>query len=333
MTNTPPATPLHHRPLGRTGLSVAEIGFGAWGIGGGWGERDDAAALRALHSALDHGIDLIDTAMGYGDGHSEQLIGQVLAERGASEVVVATKASPQNRRWPAAADTPLDQAYPPGYLTECTEASLRRLGTERIAVQQLHVWAARWLHEGGLAEEVDRLRADGKIAAFGISVNDHEPATAVEVVRSGLVDTIQVIHNVFDQSPQDELYDACAEHDVGVIVRVALDEGGLTGTVTADTTFPEGDWRQQYFRGDRPRQVQQRTDAIVADLGITTDQLAETALRYVLSFPVVSSVIVGMRSERNVLRNVALADGRGLPAEQVAKLAGHRWDRNFYAAD
>ncbi len=321
---------LHHRLLGlRTGLSVSEIGYGAWGIGGGWGERDDATALDALRTALDEGIDLIDTAMGYGDGHSERLIGEVLAGR-REPVVVATKASPKNRRWPAAPDTPVDEAFPSGYLTACTDASRERLGRRTIDVQQMHVWAARWLHEGDWREEVAQLKAERKIAAFGVSINDHEPATAVELVESGLVDTVQVIHNIFDQSPQDRLFDACRANGVGVIVRVALDEGGLTGAVTGGTTFAADDWRHRYFRDDRPRQVSERVDAICADLGITRDAMAATALRYVLSFDAVSTVVVGMRRPGSVLANVAVADGRGLPPEQVAALAAHRWDRNFY---
>lgn len=329
MTTSPRPEPLHHRTLTRAGQSVSEIGFGAWGIGGGWGERDDAEALRALHTAIDSGIDFIDTAMGYGDGHSEQLIGQVLAER-SERVVVATKASPLNGRWPAAADVGVEETFPTGRLTECSLASRDRLGVDTIDVQQMHVWAERWLHEGDWRDEVSQLKADGVIAAFGVSINDHEADTGVALVESGLVDSVQVIHNIFDQSPQDRLYDACAANGVGVIVRVALDEGGLVGTMTADTTFPAGDWRQNYFRDDRPAQVAERVAAICTDLGIEPDEVAETALRYVLSFDAVSSIIVGMRSERNVRRNTAIADGAGLPADQVQKLLAHRWDRNFY---
>jgi aryl-alcohol dehydrogenase-like predicted oxidoreductase len=323
---------LNHRPLGRTGLQVSEIGFGAWGIGGGWGERDDAEGVAALHAAFDHGIDFVDTAMGYGAGHSELLIGRVLSER-SENVTVATKASPKNLKWPGASDTPVSDAFPSGYLRECTEASLERLGIDRIDVQQMHYWVARWLDEGDWRDEVAALKKEGKIKAFGVSIADHEPDTALDLVRSGFVDTVQVIHNIFDQSPQDELYDACLEHQVGVIVRVALDEGGLTGTIRPGMTFADGDWRQSYFRGDRPAQVAERVDAITADLGIAPEQMAETSLRYVLSHDAVSTVIVGMRNVRNVVRNAGVADGRGLPADQVAKLRAHRWDRDFYAAD
>lgn len=192
-------------------------------------------------------------------------------------------------------------------------------------MQQIHVWAGRWLHEGDWLDEVARLKSDGKIGAFGISVIDHQPETAVEAVRSGLIDTIQVIDNVFDASPADELLPACAEHGVGVIVRVALDEGGLTGTIVPGMTFEPEDWRAHYFRGDRPAEVAEHTRAITEELGITTAELPETALRYVLSNPALSSVIVGMRSPQRVESNATIADGQGLPADRVEILQRHRW--------
>ena len=198
-------------------------------------------------------------------------------------------------------------------------------------MQQFHVWHDAWLEQGDWLETVEALKQEGKIRAFGVSINDHAPDTALELVRSGRVDTVQVIHNVFDQSPEDELHAAVRERDVGVIVRVALDEGGLTGAITPDSTFPEGDFRARYFRDDRPQQVEEHVQAILEDLGIERGQLAETALRYVLSFPEVSTVIPGMRSIRNVERNMAVGDGRGLPAETVERLHAHRWDRNFYS--
>ncbi len=320
---------MHYRPLGRTGMSVSEIGYGAWGIGGGWGAREDDEALAALHRAIDAGVTFIDTAYGYGNGHSERLIGSVIAER-TDEVHVATKIPPLNRRWPAAHDTPAVDAFPARHVREITEESLRRLGVDTIDVQQFHVWAPRWLHEGDWRDEVQRLKDEHKIRAFGVSINDHEPETAVELAASGVVDTLQVIYNIFDQSPEDELLPACQEHGVGVVVRVPLDEGGLTGRITPETTFEDTDWRRSYFRGDRPRQVFEHANAIVADLGIELDQLPEVALRFVLSHPAVSTVIPGMRRAQNVDRNVAVADGRPLPAEQIDLLHKHRWVRNFY---
>jgi aryl-alcohol dehydrogenase-like predicted oxidoreductase len=321
---------MRYRELGKSGLSVSEVGFGGWGIGGtGWiGARDDESK-RALHRAIDLGLNFIDTAWGYGAGHSERLIGEALRER-SERVYVATKIPPKNRVWPARHDTDVSAAFPGDHIREYTEKSLTNLGVDALDVQQFHVWSPSWLERGDWLETVGKLKDEGKIRHFGLSLNDHQPETGLTAVRSGVVDTVQVIYNVFDQSPEDELLPACAEHGVGVIVRVPLDEGGLTGTITPDTTFPEGDWRHRYFAGDRKREVQGRAEAIVADLGEPMDRLPEIALRYVLSHPAVSTVIPGMRSVRNVDRNMAVADGVGLPDATVAALKKHRWVRNFY---
>jgi aryl-alcohol dehydrogenase-like predicted oxidoreductase len=319
---------MNYRRLGRTGLEVSEIGYGAWGIGqSAWIGAEDEESLRALDRAIDLGLTFIDTALGYGNGHSEQLVGQTVRKR--SEAVrVATKIPPKNRLWPARADSHVAETFPAEHIRTCTERSLRNLGLERIDVQQFHVWHDNWLDQGDWLETIEALKQEGKIGAFGVSINDHRPDTALRLVRSGRVDTVQVIYNVFDQAPEDELFPATQEHDVGVIVRVPFDEGGLTGSITPETEFPEGDFRASYFRGDRKQQVAERVQAIVDDLGIEPGQIAETALRYVLSQPAVSTVIPGMRSTRNVERNMAVSDG--LPAEQVERLHAHRWDRNFY---
>ena len=320
---------IHTRALGRTGLQVTEIGYGAWGIGADmWKGAQDDESLDALRRYVELGGNFIDTAMGYGDGHSERLVGQVA--RAHPGTFVATKISPKNMQWPAAPGTAAEQAYPAEHVVAMTEASLERLGLPSIDVQQFHVWNDSWLGEGDWQDAVHQLKRDGKIRHFGISINDHQPDNAVRAVEAGVVETVQVIYNVFDQGPQDRLLDACRANGVGVIVRVALDEGSLTGHVTPETAFPEGDWRNRYFGGNRKTELQGHLRAIEQDLGITTAQLPETALRFVLSHPAVSTVIVGMRSVRNVERNAALGDGRGLPAEQVQQLYRHRWDRNWY---
>ena len=321
---------MHLRPLGRTGLEISEIGYGAWGIGQSmWIGAEDADSLRALERAIDLGLNFIDTALAYGDGHSEELVGQVVRGR-AETVYVASKVPPKNMRWPASPEDHVDAAFPGDHIRSCTETSLRNLGLERIDVQQLHVWHDDWLDQGDWYETAEALKQEGKIGAFGVSINDHEPGTALELVRSGRVDTVQVIYNVFDQAPEDELFPACAEHGVGVLARVPFDEGGLTGRIGADTTFPDGDFRDDYFRGDRRREVGERVAAIAADLGVAVEDVPEAALRYILSAPEVSTVIPGMRSVRNVERNIAAGDGSGLPAEQVATLKQHRWIRNWY---
>ena len=322
---------MEHRRLGRTGLEVSEVGYGAWGIGGkGWLGAEDDESVRALERALDLGLNFIDTALGYGDGHSEQLVGQVVRAR-SEPVYVSTKIPPKNGLWPARKGTHAGEAFPAGHVRECTEASLRNLGLDAIDVQQFHVWDDAWVDQGDWREAIDALRQEGKIRFFGVSINDHQPDNALELIRAGLADTVQVIYNVFEQSPEDELFPACREHDVGVLARVPLDEGGLTGRITPDTAFPEGDFRARYFRDDRRREVHERALAIAEDLGVGEDGLAELALRYILSAPEVSTVIPGMRTVRNVERNMAVGDGHGLPLEQVERLKTHRWVRNFYA--
>jgi aryl-alcohol dehydrogenase-like predicted oxidoreductase len=322
---------VNERRLGRTGLSVSEIGFGAWGIGGTmWLGAEDQESLAALNRAIDLGVDFIDTAAGYGEGHSERLVGKVVAER-EERIVVATKIPPKNMTWPAPSGIDPDEAFPADHVRRSTEASLERLGMDVVDVQQFHVWSDEWLGRGTWLEGVQALKDDGLIRFFGVSINDHQPDNAIGLVETGVVDTVQVIYNIFDQSPEDGLLDACERNDVGVIVRVPFDEGALTGRIGRETTFPDGDFRNDYFRGDRLQQVDEHVEAILADLAIDRDDLAEVALRYILSHPAVSTVIPGMRSVRNVERNAAVGDGAGLPAGQVQALKAHRWDRNFYA--
>ncbi|MFD7639265.1 aldo/keto reductase [Kitasatospora sp. NPDC059795] len=323
---------MRKRQLGRSGIEVSEVGFGAWGIGAsGWIGAQEDESLAALRRAIDLGVDFVDTARGYGE--SERLVGKVVRECAAAgrQVRVATKVPPLNRQWPARPRVDPAQAFPGAHIRESVQTSLRASGLERFDLLQFHVWHDEWLGRGDWLETVGALKDEGLIGLFGVSVNDHEPHTAVELVRSGVVDAVQVIYNIFDQSPVDELFPACREHGVGVIVRVALDEGGLTGRLTADTVFPDGDFRRRYFRGDRLAEVERRAAAIAADLGIEADGLAEAALRFVLSEPAVSTVIPGMRSVRNVERNAAVGDGVPLGERELKVLAGHRWDRNFYS--
>jgi aryl-alcohol dehydrogenase-like predicted oxidoreductase len=321
---------IHERRLGRTGLSVSEIGYGAWGIGGdSWLGAQDDESLTALNRAIDLGLNFIDTALAYGRGHSEKLVGQVVRER-PERIVVASKIPPKNLVWPAPSGIDPDEAFPADWVRSCTERTLSNLGMDALDVQQFHVWSDDWVGRGSWLEGVEALKNEGKIRFFGVSINDHEPSNAIKLVETGAVDTVQVIYNVFDQSPEDELLAACEQYDVGVIVRVPFDEGALTGRLGPGYEFPEGDFRNDYFRGDRLRQVDDHVSAILADLGIARDELPEVALRYVLSRPEVSTVIPGMRTVRNVERNCSVGDGEGLPAEQVAVLKSHRWERNFY---
>ncbi len=318
------------RTLGKTNLQVSLLGYGAWGIGGTmWIGADDAESRRALHRAIELGVNFIDTAYGYGVGHSERLIGQVLREA-RDTVYVATKIPPKNRQWPAMPGVHADEAFPADYIVQHTEDSLERLAVDRIDVQQFHVWSDEWVNQGEWHAAIEDLKQQGKIRAFGVSINDHQPANGVDLVRSGSVDTVQVIYNIFDQSPEDELLPAAAEAGVGVIARVPFDEGSLTGLITDETVFPEGDFRNDYFEGDRKRQVWERAQAIASDLDVPVDELAEIALRFCASHPAVSTVIPGMRSIRNVERNAAAIAKGPLAAAQLERLRPHRWIRSFY---
>jgi aryl-alcohol dehydrogenase-like predicted oxidoreductase len=321
---------MHYRPLGKTGLSVSEIGFGAWGIGGSmWIGADEDESVRALHRAIELGVNLIDTARGYGE--SERIVGAVIREHPRETLYVATKVPPKNGVWPAPGGLDPAQTFPGDHIRASLETSLRASGLESFDVLQFHVWSDEWLGRGDWLETIEDLKKEGKIRFFGVSVNDYQDSNVLALVRSGHLDTAQFIYNAFHQAPEEELLPACAEHGVGVIVRVPFDEGALTGQITADTTFPAGDFRNRYFGGDRKAEVARRIGALTADLGIGRDQMAETALRYVLSEPAVSTVIPGMRTVRNVERNTSLRESR-LPAEQRAVIARHRWEKNFYVA-
>ncbi|WP_298461085.1 aldo/keto reductase [uncultured Cellulomonas sp.] len=321
---------MEYRPLGRTGLTVSEIGYGAWGIGqSAWIGATEDESVAALHRAIELGVNVIDTARGYGE--SERIVGQVVRDH-PGEVLVATKVPPKNGVWPAPSGLHPDETFPGDHIREQLEISLRTSGLEAFDLVQLHVWSDEWVGQGDWLETVAALRQEGKLRHFGISINDYQPENALALIRTGEVDTVQVIHNAFHQQPEHELYPACVEHGVGVIVRVALDEGGLTGRITADSTFPDGDFRNRYFGGDRAAQVERHVQALTDGLGIGTDEVADVALRYVLDQPAVSTVIAGMRTVRNVERNCATSDGRHLTDEQRETIRAHRWERNFYTA-
>ena len=320
---------MHYRPLGKTGLSVSEIGYGTWGIGGSsWIGAQEDESVRALHRAIESGVNFIDTARGYGE--SERIVGKVVRAHRGDPLYVATKVPPKNGIWPAPRGLDPAETFPGSHIRASLDTSLRASGLEMFDVLQFHVWSDEWLGRGDWLETITELKKEGKIRFFGVSLNDNQPDSALELVRSGDVDTVQCIYNIFHQAPAEHLFPACEQHGVGVIVRVPLDEGALTGRITVNTTFPDGDFRNGYFRGDRKAQVEQHVDAIVADLGIERDQLPEVALRFTLSQDAVSTAIPGMRTVSNVERNVAVGDGRGLDAGQLAALAKHRWEKIFY---
>ena len=292
-----------------------------------WRGADDGESLRSLHLAVENGLNFIDTALAYGEGHSERLIGRFLRDTEA-RVYVATKAPPMNQRWPARG--PLEEVFPRDYLISSTEQSLENLGVECLDLMQLHVWSPDWIQQDEWHQTLLDLKAAGKVSHFGVSVGEHEPGTAVEVVRSGRIDTVQVIYNIFDQSAEQELFGACEDMGVGVIARVPFDEGALTGAIAADSRFPKKDWRRRYFRGDRKIQVQDRVERLSALLGEEVQTLAELALRFCLQPRVVSTVIPGMRSTSHVGANLGVSGLPLLGGDLMAKLKQQAWDKNFY---
>ena len=321
---------MRYRVFGKTQWQVSEIGAGTWGMGGMWGAVDDAEAVRALHRALECGITFIDTAKAYGDGHAEAVIAEALAAR-SETVCVATKIPPKNMEWPARHEVSVEETFPAAWIIRCTEQSLRRLRRETIDLQQLHVWAPGWFAQrDAWWPAVAQLKRQGKIRAFGISINDHEPNTALELVASGLVDSVQVIYNIFDQTPAEQLFPLCERHRVGVIARVPFDEGSLTGTLTKDTTFAPEDWRADYFRGERLGETVRRVERLTFLLREEIHTLAQGALKFCLSHPAVSTVIPGMRRSAHVEENCAVSDGIPLHASELRQLHAHVWPRNFY---
>ena len=320
---------MQHRKLGRTGFEISEIGYGAWGIGGKqWLGGNDDESLQALRRAIELGLNFIDTALAYGEGHSEQLVGQIVRETN-HKLYVATKVPPKNQLGPARPGIGIDQVFPYDYIIRCTEKSLRNLKMETIDLQQLHVWNPEWIERDEWRRALEDLKQSGKVRAVGISINDHQPDSALDIVRTGLIDTVQVIYNIFDQTPAKTLLPLTQELNVGVLARVPFDEGSLTGTIDESTTFDSGDFRSFYFKGDRKRQVVEHVNALRKDLGPGT-QLPEVALRFCLAHPAVSTVIPGMRRVRNAEMNTAASDKGPLDQTTLNILRKHAWDKNFY---
>jgi len=321
---------MKYRKLGRTNFEISEMGYGAWGIGGTqWLGGTDDESLAALRRAIELGLNFIDTALAYGAGHSEQLVGRVVRESG-GRIYVATKVPPKNQLWPARPGIGIEQVFPYDYILRSAERSLKHLGMETIDLLQLHVWNPEWIARDEWRRGLEELKSSGKVRAVGISINDHQPDSALEIIETGLIDTVQVIYNVFDQSPERKLFPLAIERNIGVIARVPLDEGSLTGKIDEHTRFAPGDFRVGYFRGDRKKQVREHVESLLRDLGVDAAALAEIALRFCLSHAAVSTVIPGMRSLRNAEANCAVPDKGPLPEETLAVLRRHAWERNFY---
>jgi len=321
---------MRYRRLGRTQLAVSEIGLGAWGIGGSsWIGAQDGTSLRTLVAARDAGINFFDTALAYGEGHSERLLARALGN--SHEIIIATKIPPLNRKWPAPPGTPLSETFPKNHVLQCLIRSLKNLGRDCVDLLQYHVWSDEWAHDAAWLETVAEIRECGLVRYIGISTNDHEPENALHALETGLIDCVQVIYNVFDQSPGDKLFPYCQNHDIGVVARVPFDEGSLAGKVCPQTIFPDGDFRNYYFSGNRKKQVWERVQSLMTDTGASLESLPDLALRFCLSHPAVTTVIPGMRTPEHARSNAAASDHGVLSEEVLGRLVKHRWTRNFYS--
>jgi aryl-alcohol dehydrogenase-like predicted oxidoreductase len=323
---------MKYRRFGRTGWEVSEIGYGMWGMAS-WTDSSDDESLRSLQASVDLGCNFFDTAYAYGEGRSENFLGQIVRANPGKQLYTATKIPPKTRQWPAPAESTLAETYPPDYVEEYVHRSLENARLDQFDVMQFHTWSDDWMRDDRWFYKLDDLRSQKLIRAIGISINRWEPWNGVRAVRSGQVDAVQVIYNIFDQNPEDELFPACREMDVAVIARVPFDEGTLTGTLTKDSTWPEGDWRNTYFVPENLIPSVERADQIKKLLDEwnreheTRITMPELALRFILGNEDVSTIIPGMRKVSHVEANIAASDAGPLPSELQKKLKGFRWVR------
>jgi aryl-alcohol dehydrogenase-like predicted oxidoreductase len=316
---------MQYRTFGRTGWRVSEIGYGMWGMAG-WTGSVDEESERSLDQAVELGCTFFDTAWAYGDGRSEQLLGRLLKRHPDTRLYTATKIPPKNRKWPARPEYPLDDVFPADYIREYTEASLRNMDVATVDLQQFHVWTDTWAADDRWQRAVSSLKEEGLTRAIGISINRWQPTNVLKALETGLIDSVQVVYNIFDQAPEDELFPECQRRNIAVIARVPFDEGSLTDTLTADSTWPEGDFRNIYFQPENLRNTMERVGRLrpAVPKGMT---MPELALRHILQHPAVSTVIPGMRKLQHVEANLRASDAQQLAEGVMAELKRHRWDR------
>jgi aryl-alcohol dehydrogenase-like predicted oxidoreductase len=316
---------MRYRRLGRTGFGVGDIAHGLWGMGG-WTGSDDSESLEALQLSVDLGCNFFDSAWAYGNGKSDSLLGQIISRNKDKRLYAASKIPPKNRQWPAKPEYKYHDVFPADHVFQYARMIREKLGADSIDLLQFHVWDDGWADEPEFRETVEKLKSDGQIQFFGISLNRWEPENGIAAICTGLVDTVQVVYNIFDQAPEDKLFPVCKELNIGVIARVPLDEGSLGGKFTTETQFPPGDWRARYFRPQNLLQTVVRVEKLRAVLPPAMS-VPDMALRFILSNPVVSTTIAGMRKLEHVRKNTAASDAGPLDLEVLQKLKPHRWDR------
>jgi aryl-alcohol dehydrogenase-like predicted oxidoreductase len=313
------------RKFGHTNWQVSEIGYGMWGASG-WKGSDDNQSEKSLDLAVERGVNFFDTAWGYGEGHSEQLLGKLVKRHAGQKIYAATKIPPMNFKWPSKKSYTLDECFPKEHIKKFTETSLKNLGLEKIDLMQFHVWEDAWANDERWQRAVEDLQTEGKVDAWGVSVNRWEPENCLNTLKTGLIDSVQVIYNIFDQAPEDVLFPLCKKLDIAVIARVPFDEGTLTGNITKDTTFDEGDWRASYFVPENLIASVEHAEKLKSIVPANMS-MAELALRFILMNDEVSTTIPGMRKERNVIANTAVSDGVKLQDALMNALRKQRWDR------
>jgi aryl-alcohol dehydrogenase-like predicted oxidoreductase len=324
---------MKYRKFGKLGWDVSEIGFGAWALGGGWGPRDDRESVAALHEAFELGCNFVDTAQGYGNGHSERVIARALREwSGTGRIHVATKIPPLPGEWPPGPYDRLEERFTEDYLRERLERSLRDLGTDCIDLLQIHTWTRAWNRDPMVWELLRTFRAEGKVRAIGVSTPEHDQHSVLELVRNGWVDSVQLIYNIFDQEAQAELLPVAREHQVAVIVRVAFDESALTGKLEVSSRFGEDDVRSRYFAGDRLARTVQRVEKVRETAAGEEPDLVTTALKFALKPDAVSTVIPGIRSVAQARMNLAVSDLPAMSNELERKLRSFNWRRGVWYA-
>ena len=315
---------MKYRKFGKQDWKVSEVGYGMWGMAG-WSGSNDEQSFEALNKAIELGCNFFDTAWVYGAGKSEQILAEVVKRHKEQKLYLATKIPPMLDEWPPKKSRHLEEVFSYEYIIDYAEKSLLNLGTESIDLLQFHVWEDHWAESETWQKAIDKLKTEGKVQAFGISVNRWEPANCMDTLKTGLIDSIQVIYNVFDQAPEDELLPYCQANNIAVIARVPFDEGSLTGSLTKESTWPDGDFRNVYFGEENLNPTLDRVELLKKDVpeGMS---LAEMALRFIISNPAITTTIPGMRRVQNAEKNMEVA-GNPLNEEQIKILKKHRWDR------
>ena len=313
------------RKFGKTNWLISELGYGMWGLAG-WTGSDQNEVEKSLELSVELGCNFFDTAWGYAEGKSEEILGKLLRRHSGKKLYAATKIPPKNFIWPSKAGFQLKDCFPASHIIEYTEKSLKNLNVDQIDLQQFHVWEDAWSDQDEWKMAIEKLTKEGKVAHWGVSVNRWEPNNCLKTIETGLISSVQVIYNIFDQNPEDELFPLCKKMDVGIIARVPFDEGSLTGLLTYDTIFPADDWRSTYFVPENLTSSVDHANALKPIIPEGMD-MPEMALRFILSNPDVGTIIPGMRKIKHVQSNISCSDGQGLPKAKIDELRNHRWER------